>query len=107
MTKKPVEPNDPRLGTPPDKLGMHATPLQTADRRQAVMIMLFPPEQLRDAPYADVLGFVFGHGTSILHSIAQEIHQSYTSEPLDLAPTQNVIKALQEHVDAQQRGKQP
>jgi hypothetical protein len=103
MTKRPVEPNDPRLGTPPDKFGMHATPLQTADKRQAVMIMLFPPEQLRDAQYSDVLGFVFGHGSSILRSIAQEIHQSYTSEPLEVAGTENVIKALQGHVDAQRK----
>src|SRR4051812_7851168 len=100
VSERDTDPTDPRLGTPPDKFGMAARPLLTADRRQAVMLMLFPPEALRDAPL-DVIELVIAQqGQGLLKSIALEIYKSYTSDPLDAAAARTVSEALQAHADA-------
>jgi hypothetical protein len=100
----PIDPNDPRMGVPPDKHGAWSIPFKTPDRRQAVMMMLFPPEFLRDATYEVVEAAVFLHANTYLRTIAREIHQSYTSEPLEAAPVQNLIKAFQGHLDGMRKG---
>lgn len=102
-----VNPTDPRLGVPPDKFGMHATPLLTADRRQAVAIMLFPPEELRDQPLAVIEQVIARQSQGILKSIALEIYKSFTSDPLDATGAANIAQALLGHVEGMAKGAKP
>lgn len=104
ISKPDVNPTDPRLGVPPDKFGMHSTPLLTADRRQAVAIMLFPPEALRDQPLSVIEQVIAQQANGILKSIAMEIYRSYTSDPLDATAAANLATALQGHADAIAKG---
>lgn len=102
MSTQPIDPNDIRLGVPPEKFGALAQHFaQPGAGRVAVMLMLFPPVALRDADRATVLAAVFGSGTAILYTIADEIYKSYTSDPLDNTATQNLITALQGHLKAE------
>lgn len=100
----PIDPADPRLGVPPEKFGMKGTPFQTPERRQAVMLILFPPEALRDQPYEVVEAAVFATGAGLLRGVAREIYQAYTSDPISEAATRHLIEAFQGHLEAQQRG---
>lgn len=96
------DPNDPRMGVPPDKMGAFFLPLKE-DKRQGVMVVVFPPEELRDAPYEVVEAFVLSRGQNMLRSIAQEIHRGFTSEPPSLADLQTQVEHLQRYVDANRK----
>ena len=50
VTTGKLDPKDPRGGVPAEKFGTVAMPLRTPEKRQAVMLMLYPPEALRDQP---------------------------------------------------------
>jgi hypothetical protein len=76
VNSRELDPKDPRMGTPPDKFGMHATPLLGPDRRQAVMLMLFPPEALRDQPLEVIERVIAGQAQGLLKTIAFEIYKS-------------------------------
>lgn len=100
-----VQKDAPRLGVPPDKFGMLSLPLLTEDRRQAVMLMIFPPEALRDQPLDVIELAIAAQARGLLKSIALEIYKSYTSDPLDPAGARNVSEALARH--AEQLGSTP
>lgn len=100
LSSAKVDRGDHRLGVPADKFGMTGMPVLLPDRRQAVMLMIFPPEALRDAPL-DVIEQVVANGAQgTLKAIAAEIHKSFTSDPVDAASARNLISALEGHIQA-------
>lgn len=104
ITDAKTDPKDPRLGTPPDKFGALAQPVLTADRRQSVMILLFPPEALRDQPLPVIEQVIAGQARGILKTIAQEIYRSYTSDPVAPDAARTAGEALLAHADAMKHG---
>ncbi len=96
----PIDTSDPRGGAPADKMAMAALPLLTEDKRQAVVLLFYPPEALRDASIDDIRTVVNGSGAGILETIAQEVYKAYTSDPLDGAGARNIADALAAHARA-------
>lgn len=104
MAEREIDPTAARLGVPPDKFGLYAQPLRTADRRQAVMLMVFPPEELRDQPLPVVEAVLMRQGDALLRTIALEIYKSYTSEPVDQVAARMLSEALAAHADSMRTG---
>jgi hypothetical protein len=107
LHSRDVDPAKPRYGVPADKFGMSATPpFLTPDGRQGVMLLLFPPEELRDQSLETIELVVSANGKGLLKSVALEIYKSFTSDPIDASNAQNVITALQSHVnELKERGR--
>jgi hypothetical protein len=102
------DPAHPRMGVPDDKMGMYAIPLQerapdTGEIRQAIVVIVYPPTALRDAPREVIEVFVAARKRGILASIVDEIYRSYTSDPVDAASTRNIAEALTRHADSMRR----
>lgn len=99
----------PRMGVPPDKMGMFTMPVQQpgegpGEVRQAVVIIMYPPEGLRDAPRHVIEQVVAARKANILASIVDEIFKSYTSDPADPTTARVLGETLIRHADAQRRG---
>lgn len=91
------------MGIPDDKTGMFAVPLKQeieGEIREAVVVIIYPPTALRDAPLPVIEEFVAARKKNFLTSIAQEIYRSYTSDPVDAASTRNIAEALTRHANA-------
>jgi hypothetical protein len=102
-----IDPTHPRLGIPDDRMGAYSTPLKTeinGEVREAVVIILYPPTALRDAPLEVIEHFVSMHKKSMLSTIAQEIYKSYTSDPVDATGARNIAEALTKHAEAISKG---
>lgn len=105
VTSHPTQPGAPRLGVPEDKMGTAAgIPFLTPDKRQGVLLMLFPPEQLRDQPLDVIEQVIARQSQGLMKTIALEIYKSFTSDPVDVSAAQNVISAMQGHVEAMRQG---
>lgn len=100
MSEIPITHGHPRLGVPDDRMGVTATPLLQPNGRVAVMLMIIPPVQLKDAPRDVVEAYVAAHKKSILASIVDEVFRSYTSDPLDGTAARNVAEALVRHAES-------
>jgi hypothetical protein len=92
------------MGVPPDKFGTYSVPVMQPDRRQAVIMMLFPPEALRDQPL-DVIREVVTRGSAgLLETIALEIYKAFTSDPVDGAAARTISEAFAAHADSLRKG---
>ncbi|HVX39594.1 MAG TPA: hypothetical protein VHB25_08475 [Gemmatimonadaceae bacterium] len=84
-----------REGTPPAKLAMRAVRLPAdRDHRGGVMMILYPPVQLRDASLDQITAVLGAQAHSLISAMAREIHQSYTSDPVDLTAIRNLQTVL-------------
>jgi hypothetical protein len=91
-----------RMGAPPDKTAMQAMPALALDeQRHAVVIMLYPPEQLRDASREMIREVFLRQRNTLVEGLAEEVYKSYTSDPIDPAAARNVAEALTKHAAAQ------
>lgn len=79
-----------REGLPEKKMGMRAARLpESRDGRGGVMMILYPPAQLRDATIEQITQVLGAQAHSLIASMAREIHTSYTSDPVtDIADAQ-------------------
>lgn len=76
----------------------------TGEIREAVVLILYPPTELRDAPREVVEHVVMRQKASLLASIVEEIYRSFTSDPVDGAAARNIADALNRHADTQRQG---
>lgn len=84
-----------RQGTPEKKLGMTAVTLpEDRDKRGGVMMIFYPPTELRGASFDTVLQFLGIKAHSILSGIAREIYQSYTADPVGETSLRNLQTEL-------------
>lgn len=84
-----------REGAPPTKLAMRAVRMPPhRDHRGGVMLIVYPPVQLRDASL-ETITVAFGvQAHSLISAIAREVYQSYTSDPADLTSIRNLQTIL-------------
>ena len=110
MSTQPIQPGHPRMGIPDDKMGAYAVPLKqeiNGEIREAVVVVIYPPTALRDAPLEVIESFVAMRKKNLLATIAEEIYRSYTSDPADATGTRNIAELLTKHADAVSRGDRP
>lgn len=88
-----------RQGVPLNKFAWRSLPLQD-DKRVCVVIMLFPPEHLRDQPIHVVQEHVDQHSRALLTGMANEIYKGFTSEAISPTAAQNIATALTQHAVA-------
>lgn len=92
-----------RGGVLPDKFAFVSYPLNS-NKRVAVMMLMYPPEELRNQPLDIVRAVVERNATGMLTGIIHEIHRSYTTEPVSPTAARNIADELNRTADAQTQG---
>lgn len=67
-----------------------------SDKRTSVILLITPPEALRDAPLDTIRAVITQQGPELLEMIAQEIRRWFTSAPLDPEQAARFAEALRE-----------
>jgi hypothetical protein len=92
-----------REGTPEKEMGMRAVRMPSnRDHRGGVMMLLYPPVELRDATLEQVTRALAQRAHSIISGMARVIHQSYTSDSVDNVALRNLQTELNRTLDGGQ-----
>ena len=68
--------------------------------RRALIMMVHPPEELRDCQNMDVIrAVIFANGHSLLEGICQEVYRSWTSEPISVGDSNALVDAVKSQLE--------